>query len=90
LDFLPLAIIFVRRQIVQRLVGPDVVVSMLPLSSAAIRATSVTTSVTTLGVITNHDLPLVGDMGCHTGEIKVLGKLLKQIGAQKETGKGER
>jgi len=25
-------------------------------------------------------------MGCHTGEIKVHGELLKQIGAQKETG----
>jgi len=36
-------------------------------------------------MITDHDLVFVGDRGCHTGGIKVLGELLKQIGAQKET-----
>ena len=41
-------------------------------------------------IIANHDLAFIGDMGCHSGEIKVLGELPKQIGAQKETGKGER
>ena len=40
-------------------------------------------------IIADHDLAFIGDMGCHTGEIKGLGELRKQIGAQKETGKGE-